>query len=139
MKTKRLVAGIFAGVLALGCGTAVAFAETKTDSLSYGGVTADAKLVCKFGFAFLGGADDAKATTDFTTAATKGYQVAARLECWETKNSMIGYKYDRDATNAEVNYNWSDVYCYMSRHSIDNATGSVELDVCDITDVEGIG
>lgn len=137
MKMKKFVATVCASVLALSCCAAVAFAETQSQKLDYKGVTADAKLVCNFGIKPFA-SDDAKATTTFTTAATNGYQVAVRLECWQDKNAYIGYKYDRSSTAAELNYNWSDVYCYMSRHSIDNATGSVELDVCTITDREGL-
>ncbi len=136
MKMKKFVATFCASVLALGCCTAAAFAETQSQKLDYSGVTADAKLVCKFGIKPFA-SDDAKATTTFTTAATIGYQVAVRLECWQDSNTYTGYKYDRSSTAAELNYNWSDVYCYMSRHSIDNASGSVELDVCAITDREG--
>lgn len=138
MKRKRLISSVCACVLALGCSAIVAFAETKTDSLDYDGVTANAKLVCTFGWAAFNQADDAKATTDFTTAATKGYQVAVRVEAWDS-SKMIGYKYDRSKTHAEANLNWSDVESFKSRHSIDNAAGTVELDVCAIRDKEGIG
>lgn len=137
MKMKKLAASVCASVLALSCCAAVAFAETQSQKLNYKGVTADAKLVCNFGIKPFA-SDDAKATTTFTTAATNGYQVAVRLECWQTDAGVTGYKYARDWASAELNYNWSDVYCYMSRHSIDDASGSEEVDVCVITDREGL-
>lgn len=42
---------------------------------------------------------------------------------------MGNYKYDSDASLAQCNYTWTDVYSFQSRHSIDNSTNTKEYAV----------
>ena len=108
--------------------TATAYAKTSTSTLEYKGTKATAKLETDFGWKIFGTKDKATATTSFTTS-NNGYRVAVRLERWSDKNTMADFKYNKDSQIAQCNYTWTDVYAYMSRHSIDNSTNTVEYAV----------
>jgi len=135
---KKVVSALSAAVIALNASSVVAFADSKSENLSYDGVSAYASLVCDFGAAWLGHSDNADATNSFTSSNTKGYLVAVRLECWGS-DSEIGHKYDRGPSVAECTYSWTDVSYYESRNSIDNSSGTTELVVRNIHDNEGLG
>lgn len=114
--------------------TVTAYAKTSSSTLEYKGTKASAKLETTFRWRLIG-SDDAKATTNFTTN-NNGYRVAVRLERWSNKNTMADFKYDSDSQLAQSNYSWTDVYAYMSRHSIDNSRNTVEYAVKAFSHVE---
>lgn len=103
-----------------------------SSSLSYKNTTASAELVVDFNWAIFG-SDDATATTD---KATGDYPVAVRLELWENSSAYKSFKYDSDSSYAQCVYSWSDVYCYKSRHSIDNSAHTQEYAVKSLNEKE---
>lgn len=122
---KKVLTFALAAIMVLGV-TTTAFAAYSS-TLEYKGVKATAELTPTFKWAILG-SDKATAITEFTTQ-NNGYRVAVRLERWDDSSAMSDYKYDSDSTIAQCNYTWTDVYCFKSRHSIDNSTNTTEYSV----------
>ncbi|MBD5466485.1 MAG: hypothetical protein HDR22_11890 [Lachnospiraceae bacterium] len=122
---KKILSVLCAGVLSLCC-TVTAFAAYSS-TLEYKGVKATATLTPSFQWKIVGN-DKATAKTQFTTN-NGGYRVAVRLERWDDKNTRGDYKYNSDASIAQCNYTWTDVYAFQSRHSIDNSSNTVEYAV----------
>ncbi|SES86216.1 hypothetical protein [[Clostridium] polysaccharolyticum] len=125
---KKLLVSTMALVLVAGSITASAASK----SLFYKDTEAKAVLDVDFHWAILD-SDDATAYTDKSTGS---YPVAVRLELWKNKSGYDQYKYDSDPSYAECNFSYSDVYCYQSRHSIDNSKHTVEYAVKALTEEE---
>ncbi len=122
---KKFLAISMASIMTISVAS-IALVANASETFDYKGIKATAALDTKFGWNFFNSPDEAKATTKFDKSH-KGYRVASRIECWTAKDKMSGYKYDCDSKTAEVNYNWSNVYCYQSRHSIDNSNNTKEF------------
>ncbi|SHH85655.1 hypothetical protein SAMN02745135_02427 [Caloranaerobacter azorensis DSM 13643] len=132
MKKKRTIM-----VLALALMLIMAvpvLAKTSERILEYKGTKAIATLETDFNWSVFG-KDYGKAKTKFTTG-NNGYRVAVRIERWDDKYTMADYKYDSSSSLAQCNYTWTDVYAYMSRHSIDNSSNTVEYAVDSFNHVE---
>lgn len=127
MKKKFMVTTL---ALMLAAGSLTASAASS--SLSYKDTTASADLDCTFHWQVFG-SDDATATTDKSSGS---YPVAVRLELWKTKSSCSMSKYDSDSSYAQCVYSYSDVYCYQSRHSIDNKSHTTEYAVKALKEVD---
>ena len=134
MKKRRL--GLLTAAIVFLGGLGFVNAATKSSLLEYKGTKAQTRLETDFRRA-LWGKDYATATTSFITN-NNNFKVAVRLERWDDENTMGDYKYDSDKSLAQVNYTWSDVYAYISRHSIDNWSNTVEYAVDTHRDVERI-
>lgn len=122
MRFKKVVYAGLAMIMLLSL-TATALAAT-TKTITYKDTEATAALDTNFNWSVLD-SDYAKAWTNKNYGS---YPVAVRLECWINENDFM-YKYDSDASYAECNYTWSDVYCFQSRHSIDNSAHTTEYTV----------
>lgn len=131
MKLNKKLASIGLTVAMVASMGVNAFAS---NTLEYKGVYATPSLVANFQWSIFG-SDSATAKTTFSSA-NNGYRVATRLERWDDKNTMADYKYDSDSSVAQCNYTWTDVYAFISRHSIDNSTSTTEYAVTTITEKE---
>ncbi|MCT4662070.1 MAG: hypothetical protein N4A40_09440 [Tissierellales bacterium] len=127
---KKIGSIFMVGVLLISSGVALA---TKSTTLEYKDCSAKAELDCDFNLSWFGD-DEGEAETMEKTDTD--YSVAARIERWDSKTEMGDYKYDGDKSWAQVKYTWSDVYCYQSRHSIDDKNHTKEYVVKSYKDVD---
>lgn len=119
IKNKRKICS-FALALTLAIPT-IAYAQTYTDNISFGKMSADCSLT---GTWSLTGYDKAKAKTTFTSSSTEntGYKVTAYLEAMKSDGGLMGsVAFDTGIQWAECNKSVKGVGSFNSTHTIANA------------------
>jgi hypothetical protein len=124
-------AAVLAATMSLGI---TAFAASGT--ITYKDISAEYSLKCDFGWKIFKDDDSAKADTKMVGGKKSGHRVACRLEMWEDSSGVTTYKYESDDVWAQCNITYSDVYCFKSRHSIDNSNNTKELVVKALSEKE---